>query len=195
MKTRGFLSKLLKSHQTVFSFKDLLLMWGGIDRRTAVARVHYYVRKSLLYHLRKGLYAKDKNYHKFEAAVKILTPSYISFETVLGKEGVTFQFYDEIFVASYQSRSITCDGQIYHFRKIKTSILTEGKGVQQLDNYAIASPERAFLDTVYLFKDYHFDDLSSLDWKKIWELLPIYGGNRRIERQLKEYYDASHHNP
>lgn len=183
---RGFLNEILRSPRTVFSFKDLILMWDGIDRLTAGSRVNYYIRKGHLYSVRKGLYAKNKNYDKFELATKILTPSYISFETVLGKSGITFQFYDRIFVAAYQSREITCDGQVYQFRKIKDAVLTDSRGIENRENYAIASPERAFLDVVYLFKDYHFDNLSPLDWNKVWEILPIYGGNKRMEKQIKE---------
>lgn len=188
---KGFLNEILRSHQTVFSFKDLGLMWGGIDRLTAGARVHYYTRKGHLYPVRKGLYAKDKNYDKFELATKIFTPSYISFETVLGRAGITFQFYEKIFVASYQSREITCDGQMYHFRKIKGTILTNGLGVENRQTYSIASPERAFLDVVYLFKDYHFDNLSPLNWDKVQKILLIYGGNKRMAKKIEGYHKES----
>jgi len=39
-----------------------------------------------------------------ELAVKINTPSYISFETVLAQAGVIFQFYESVFVASHLSK-------------------------------------------------------------------------------------------
>lgn len=187
---RGFLNEILRSPRSVFSFKDLILLWGGIDRLNAGSRVNYYVRKGYLYPVRKGLYAKSKDYDKFELATKIYTPSYISFETVLLKAGMIFQFYGNIFAASYQSREITCDGQVYHFRKIKDALLTSSAGMEQRENYSIASAERAFLDTVYLFKDYHFDNLSPLNWDKVWEIFSIYGGNKRMEKQLKEYHKA-----
>lgn len=187
---RGFLNEILRSPRSVFSFKDLILLWGGIDRFTAGSRVSYYTRKGHLYPVRKGLYAKNKNYDKLELATKIFTPSYISFETVLGQTGITFQHYGKIFVASYQSREITCDRQGYHFRKIKDAILTSSAGIENLENYSIATPERAFLDVVYLFKDYHFDNLSPLNWNKVQEILPIYGGNKRMGRKIKEYREA-----
>lgn len=183
---RGFLNALLRSGKTVFSFKDLILLWGGIDRLTAGSRVHYYIQQGQLYPVRKGFYAKDKDYDRFELATKIFTPSYLSFETVLGRAGMTFQFYGEIFVASYQSREITCDGQRYHFRKIKDAILTSGEGMEHRENYSIASAERAFLDVLYLCKDYHFDNISPLNWDKVWEIFPIYGGNRRMEKKINE---------
>lgn len=185
------MSEILRSNKTVFSFKDLLLLWGDLNQLTAATRVNYYVRKGELYHIRRGLYAKDKNYDKFELATKIFTPSYISFETVLGKAGITFQFYGKIFVATYQSKEITCDGQIYSFKTIKASILTSAAGIEKKENYSIASPERAFLDVIYLYKDYHFDNLSPLNWQKIFETLPIYGGNKRMEKKVKRYYEAA----
>lgn len=184
---RGFLNGLLRSSKSVFSFKDLILLWNGIDRLTAGARVNYYIRKGHLYPVRRGFYAKDKNYDRFELATKIFTPSYISFETVLGKAGITFQFYGKIFIASYQSREITCDGQVYHFRKIKDAILTNGAGMENRENYSIASAERAFLDVLYLFKDYHFDNVSPLDWDRVWKIFPIYGGHKRMEKKINEF--------
>lgn len=184
---RGFLNEILRSNKTVFSFKDLLLLWGNIDRLTAGTRVNYYVKKGELYHIRRGLYAKDKNYDKFELATKIFTPSYISFETVLGKAGITFQFYGKIFVATYQTKEIACDGEIFSFKTIKDPILTSDAGVEKRENYSIASPERAFLDVVYLYKNYHFDNLGPLNWDKVSEILPIYGGNKRMEKKVGEY--------
>ena len=88
---RGFLNNLLRSKQTVFSFKELMLLWGGINSTTARARIHYYVAQGQLYPLRRGLYAKDKDYDRFELATRIFTPSYISFETVLQSQGIIFQ--------------------------------------------------------------------------------------------------------
>jgi hypothetical protein len=190
MINKGFLNRLLRIRQTVFSFKELMLLWGGIDGRTARARVHYYVKNNDLYHLRRGLYAKDKNYERFELATRIFTPSYISFETVLGAGGITFQYFDRIFVASYQSKEIVCDTQTFVFKTIKSSIITDLAGIENRERYYIASLERAFLDVVYLNKDYHFDNLSPLDWDKVYRLLPIYGGNKRMGKNVKQYHEA-----
>ena len=97
---------------------------------------------------------------------------------MLSQAGVIFQYYHQIFVASYKTRSITCDGQTYTFRSIKSVILTNAKGIEIKENYSIASPERAFLDILYLHKNYHFDNLSSLNWDKVYDILPIYKNNR-----------------
>jgi len=177
---------IYNSKNTVFSIRDIALLWGESDTKLVKMRVYRYVKAGKLHSIRKGLYAKDKNYNKNELAAKIYTPSYISFETVLGRAGVTFQHYGQIFVASYLTREITADGQTYSCRKIKESVLTNNAGIEHKDNYSIATPERAFLDVVYLSKDYHFDNLSVLDWNKVLEILPIYS-NKRMEKEIKAY--------
>lgn len=183
-----YLDILLRSKKTIFSTKDVALLWGDVNMSRAQVRLNYYVRKGKLIRVRKGLYAKDKNYDKYELATNILKPSYVSFETVLGASGMTFQYYGQIFVASYVKRDLTCDGQLYSFRTIKNTILINPKGIDQGGEYSIASKERAFLDTIYRSKDYHFDNLSPLDWDKVFELLPIYE-NKKMGKKVKEYYE------
>lgn len=188
---KGFLNALLRMQQTVFSFKDLLLLWSTVDPRTAATRINYYCKKGQLYHVRRGLYAKDNQYDRFELATKIFTPSYISFETVLREAGVIFQHYESIFVATYQSKEITCDGRVYAFKKMKGSILTNTTGIEKKIHYYKASPERALLDTLYLYRTYHFDNLRPINWEKVYEILPIYDRNKRIEKKIKEYKKAA----
>ena len=152
-------------------------------------KLSYYVKTGELYPLRRGLYARSLDYDRYELATKIFTPSYVSFETVLGAAGIIFQFYGQIFVASYQSREIICAGQKYAFKKVKDTLLTNSAGLENRDNYTIASPERAFLDTLYLYKDYHFDNLALLNWDKVREILPIYGGNKRMAKMVDRYQE------
>ena len=175
----------MKSPKSVLSLNDIVLLWGeGGDK--VKSRINYYVKNGDLVRLRKGIYAKDRRYDKFELAVKIFTPSYISFESVLAQEGIIFQYTKEITLASYLSRTIKCDGQIYRYRKIKEEILLNKKGLIEKRGYWIASKERAFLDTLYLFKNFYFDDLSSLNWQKVEEILPIYS-NKRMEKEIAVY--------
>lgn len=177
---------IYNSKNSVFSIKDIALLWGESNKELIKMRIYRYIKAGKLYSIRKGFYAKNKNYNKLELAAKIYTPSYIGFETVLGKSGVIFQYYGQIFVASYLTREIIADGQTYIYKKIKDSVLTSSVGIKNKENYFIATPERAFLDMVYLNKDYHFDNLSGLNWNKIFEILPIYS-NKRMEKKIKSY--------
>ena len=166
MKQDSLLKDILSAPQTVFSINELYLKWGKSEPGLLRSRLSYYVQRGYLYHLRRGLYAKVNDYSRYEVATRILVPSYISFETVLLQAGITFQWYERIFVASYQTRTIECDGQIYDFKTIKNSLLTDIRGIKVEQNYSIATPERAFLDMIYLHKEYWFDNVTSLDWDK-----------------------------
>jgi len=188
VKKGEYLGILLRSKKTVFSTKDVALLWSDTNIFAAKVRLSYYVKKEKLIRLRKGIYAKDRNYDRYELATKILKPSYISFETVLGASGMTFQYYSQIFVASYVKRDVTCDGQLYSFRTIKNPVLINPKGIDKDREYSIASKERAFLDTIYRSKDYYFDNLSPLDWNKVFEVLQIYK-NKKMEKKVNKYYE------
>lgn len=190
MRKGQYISAILRLKQTVLTAKDIMMIWGDTVISTAKVRINYYVKHGGLYRIRRGIYAKDKNYNKIELATKIFTPSYASFETVLSKAGIVFQYYSQIFAASYLTRDIVVDGQKYSYKRIKDSILTNPAGIESNQNFSIASPERAFLDVLYLYKDYHFDNLSSLSWNKVFEILTIYGGNKRMEKIVKRYHET-----
>ncbi len=185
-------STLLRSKNTVFTFKDLSLIWNETNADLTKKYAYRYVKMGKLYSIRKGIYAKDRSYDRLELANKIYTPAYVSFETVLAKEGVVFQKYDRIFVASYLTREISCDGQAFVFRRVKDAVLLNASGIENKENYHIASKERAFLDTIYLNKSYHFDNLASINWDECFKLLPIYD-NKAMARRLNSYYKLAKH--
>jgi hypothetical protein len=182
------ISAILKSKKTVFTFKDISLLWGLTDRKSAVAGIHYYVSTGDLYRIRRGIYAKDKDYDKVELASRIYTPAYVSFETVLARAGMIFQYYSQIFVASYLTRELIIDGQTYVYRKIKDTVLTDAAEVLNQDGTAVATKERAFLDTIYINTDYHFDNLGVLNWDRVLDILPLYN-NKRMAKKVREHYD------
>jgi len=178
------------SKKTVFSMNDLILIWKEENKDLVKLRAHRYLKAGKLKSIRRGFYVKNDDYDKDELATKIYKPSYISFETVLGRAGVTFQYYESILVASYLSREITVNNQKYIYSKIKDTVLTNSIGIEHNDNYSIATPERAFLDILYLHKTYHFDNLSPLNWEKVYEILPIYNSKKmgRMVRMFHEHF-------
>ena len=186
--TKGeYVEVLLRSPKTVFSTKDVALLWGEEKEQTVSGRLHKYVKAGKLIKVHRGIYAKDKNYNRFELATRIYTPSYISFETVLTRSGINFQFYSNIFLASYVTRDIEAGDQKISFIRMKDYVLSNTAGIEHQDGIATATKERAFLDRIYVSKDYHFDNLSALDWDKVFQILPIYN-NKRMEKKVKSYF-------
>jgi predicted transcriptional regulator of viral defense system len=181
-----YLDILLRSQKTIFSLKDVSLLWREENNEIIKKRLSKYVKAGKLIRLRRGFYAKDENYNHFELANRIYTPSYISFETVLTREGVNFQYYGNIFVASYINREIDIRKQKITFVRMKDYVLSNTVGIEHKDGYAIATRERAFLDRLYISKDYHFDNLGLLDWDKVMKIVPIYN-NKRLENKVKQY--------
>ncbi|MEI7690281.1 MAG: hypothetical protein WCI63_01505 [bacterium] len=186
--TKGqYVERLLRSPQTVFTNKDISLLWGEKVATNVRVRLSNYVKRGKLVRVYRGIYAKDRNYNRFEMATRIYTPSYISFETVLTRTGINFQFYGNIYVATYVTREIEADNQKISFVKMKDFVLTNTTGIEHSNNIAMATKERAFLDRIYVSKEYHFDNLDLLDWDKVFEILPIYR-NQRMEKKVTAYF-------
>lgn len=190
IKKGEYLDILLRSKKTVFSTKDIALLWGEESKGATRVRLSYYVKAGKLIRIHRGLYAKDENYDRFELATRIYTPSYISFETVLTRAGINFQYYSNIFVASYVNREVVVGGQTFTFRRMKNYVLSNTVGIEHKDGYAIATKERAFLDRIYVSKDYHFDYLDPLDRDRVFQILPIYS-NKRMIKKVKEYFKTN----
>lgn len=180
-KSEDFILKLYQTKNTVFSIKEVALLFPEISRENLKARLNYYVKKKALDNVRKGIYAKSE-YNPLELAAKIYTPSYVSLETVLEREGIVFQHYKTIFIVSYLTRKIEVNNYEIQYRRISEKILLDRRGVNQQTAYAVASKERAFLDALYLYKDYYFDNLSALDKEKIFELVDLYGSSSLTKR-------------
>lgn len=155
------------------------------ERESISRSLRYYVSKGAILSPRNGIYTKTK-YNEEEMACTLLKPSYISLEYVLARSGVTFQYSSEITCISYQTRTIEVDGKSYSFRKINPMIWANMLGIEQRDNIAIASPERAFLDMVYLSAGQcYFDNLRPLNKRLIKKILPLYNSKILINRVTK----------
>lgn len=179
------LLKLYSSPNTVFTLDEISQLFPEISYKNLKDRLYYFTKVGKLQRPRQGIYAKE-NYNPFELANKLYKPSYISFETVLARGGVLFQYYETIFVTSYLTRLVKINGNSIQYRQIRGDILTNREGIEQKEGYFIATLERAFLDAVYVYKDYHFDNLGTIDWRKVAFLQKIYN-NKTFEKRVEEY--------
>jgi hypothetical protein len=180
------IAQMYQASKTVLTSKDLALIWGESNQNNLKAKIAYYVKRGVLIRLTRGVFTKDKKYDPKELATSIYTPSYVSFETVLREAGVIFQHYETLFAAGPWPITKKVDQYTITFRKLKESVLFNPTGINIEKNYSIATPERAFLDMLYLFPKYSFDNLHSIDWGKCFELAKIYG-NKQLVKRLTEY--------
>ena len=183
----NLVAKLYQSSKTILTTKDLALVWEETNPVNLKNKIAYYAKQGVLRRLTRGVFAKEQQYDLKELATSIYSPSYISFETVLREAGIIFQHYDTLFVAAPWSFTKSIDGHTLTFRKLKNDVLFSPAGIKHEGNYSIATPERALLDMLYLFPNYYFDNLSSLNWDVCFELVAIYH-NQQLIKRLKKYH-------
>jgi len=175
--------ELMKSDNTVFSFSDLAYyFWVNKDK--LISKVTYYVKKWYLYKIRRWLYALDNGYDVFELATKIQKWSYISLETALKIYSINFQYNSDIYVIWYKNEELVIDWRKIIFKVIKKEIRENFEWIDSDKWYLIASKYRAILDTIYLYKDFFFDNLDDIDWEKLEELMNIYN-SKILEKRIK----------
>ncbi len=178
--------KLYSKPETVFTLSEISQLFPDIVYESIRDRLYYFAKVGKLKRLHQGIYAKV-DYNPFELANKLYKPSYISLETVLSTENVVFQYYETIFAVSYLTRTVTVNDISIQYRQIKGDILTNTEGIEQKNGYFIATLERAFLDAVYIYKNYHFDNLGAINWGKVESLKKIYK-SKAFEKRVEEYY-------
>jgi hypothetical protein len=188
MGNKNFIAEIYRSKQSAFTLNDLSVLLGEKNYDNLKRVANYYSKKGIISNIRRGFYVKD-GFEPFELAVKIYPPAYIGFETVLLREGVIFQYDTTITVASYLSRELEVGEYVFRYRKLKGTVLTSPEGLVLNDRYTIAGKERAFLDILYLNRDFYVDHFEKLDKKKIMEIVGIYE-NPGLERKVKELFNA-----
>ena len=184
---KGNIIELYKSKSSIFTIKDIALIWKESNSDNLKSKIKYYLDRGKLFRVRRGIYAKTKDYNAFESANKIYLPSYISFETILQKEGLIFQYTEEIFLAAQLSKQIEINKRKIIYRKLRNEILLNKKGVIYENNYYRATKERAFMDMIYLNKKYYFDNLRAIDWQKCFQMFDIYN-QKTLKQSLNSYY-------
>ena len=61
---KDYLLDLMRSNKTVFTFKDLVLIWESSDANFIKKKIYRYIKAGKMYSLRKGIYAKNKTYDR-----------------------------------------------------------------------------------------------------------------------------------
>lgn len=180
--------QLYNSKNTVFSFDELKIFFWITNIQVLKNKIWYLKSKKIFYSPTKSIYClKDKQINKFELANKIYSPSYISFFSALYTHWIIFQYQDDVYLAYKKTDTKKILDFEIKLKTLKKEILLNPSWIINNWIYSIATPERAFLDTIYLFWDIYFDNISKLDYEKILELIPIYK-NKTLEQKAKSYF-------
>ncbi|MDR2292936.1 MAG: hypothetical protein LBE11_05615 [Prevotellaceae bacterium] len=180
---KATISAINNSPDSVFRLIDISMLTHEDNFISLNQKLNYYVHSKKILSLRRRIYAK-LNYSYEEVANKIYTPSYISLEYVLIKNGIISQANKTLTSVCYLSRQIKINDQTFLYHKLKREVLVNPSGVQRINNVNIATQERAFLDLLYLGKKYDFNNLDTLDKSIINQILPIYE-SKKLSNYIK----------
>lgn len=179
---KNVLEVILSSPRTVFNVQSLRMLTECEDSQKLTKSLHYYVKGGKIRNPRRGIYTKA-TYDEKEMACCLFRPAYVSLEYVLQRSGIVFQYDDAVTCVSYLNRIVEIDDKVYQFRIINPELWIGMDGIVQQDNILIATPERAFLDMVYLSAgNCYFDNLHPLNKIKVKQLLPLYQSKVLTER-------------
>jgi predicted transcriptional regulator of viral defense system len=144
-----------------------------------------YIRNGFFIRLKKNFYVLTERWENFskEDFLKISNflqvPSYISFLTALSLYEVTTQVQRDYFESVSLKRSVrfNIEGVTFSFYKLKKKYYFD---FIKKDDIFIATKEKAFIDSVYLYSfgkykiDFSSLDLDKLDKNKIKKILKLY---------------------
>jgi hypothetical protein len=185
MENKNLVLELYKNSRTVFRLQDVAMLIEESNSKNLKRRLNYYVKSGHILNIRRGIYVKP-DYKIEELGCLLYTPSYISLEYVLQRAGVIFQYDSAVTNVSYLSRDIIVEGQTIRYRQIKGEILVNQEGlILRKNNINIATPERAFLDMLYLNNNFYFDNIHPLNKLLIRKLVQIYNSKRLEEKVTK----------
>jgi predicted transcriptional regulator of viral defense system len=169
------LARLFSSKKTVFKLEEIGEILNINNKNYLRVLVNRMKKRGEIKMIYKGLYVLNEDYDEWELANKIKSPSYVSFQTVLFKNGVIYQdFSSVITAASNNSYIYKIDGKTYRYHKIKDEILTNPLGIIVEKQKTYASKERAITDMIYLYQRFNFDNLNQINKKLLLKLKEIY---------------------
>lgn len=163
--------KIQRIKKDIFSCRDIAtaLDVEMSSARVAAARL---VKRGLIVRAKRDVYIITDKWRymakeaKFAIANLIQVPSYISLMTALDYYGITTQvqrdFIESVAVRRTKEREVK--GTVFMFTKIDKKLYF---GFVKKEGFFIASPEKAFMDALYLssLKRYSFD-MTSIDLDK-----------------------------
>jgi predicted transcriptional regulator of viral defense system len=167
-----------------FGYEDISRSLG-ISAASAKVAASRYVKQGILLRMKKNMYLLKEEWKvagledKFLLANMGQVPSYISLTTALEYYEITTQVQWNFFesLAVKRSKEINLEGSVFRYAKVKESLYF---GFKKEKGFFIATPEKAFMDAVYLMSYGRYGlDISAIDETKF--------DRKEVERLSREY--------
>ena len=146
--TNNNIAKLLTVESPFLTLSSLQAMFN-LTRESARTSATRLVKKDILIRICRDLYVvTGRKYSIFSLANALFQPSIISLETALNFWGVIVQVPQINFSVALGSNQINIDNTEFVYRRIAPTLFHFGQ--KKMDDFYIAEPEKAFLDTLYM---------------------------------------------
>lgn len=177
-------TKIKLLNKPYFNYRDISRVFGisAGSARVAATRL---VKSGEITRVKRDFYILSQRWssssleERFILANLLQVPSYISLMTALSYYEVTTQLQRDFIesVGYYRTKLVAVKESSFNYSKINRKLYF---GFLKLKGFFIATPEKAFLDAVYLvsLKKYNFD-FSSIDFGKL--------NMGRLNAMLKKY--------
>ena len=161
-----------KISKLYFAYQDIAKILS-ISEDSARVLCSRYVKQKYLIRLKRNFYILKEKWdniiqsQKFELANILQVPSYISLMTALSFYEYTTQVQQKFVesISLYRTFTKDIEGVVFNYSRIKRDYYY---GFSKKNNIFIASPEKAFIDSLYLnYLGKYNLDLSSLNLEKI----------------------------
>lgn len=163
---------LYKINKLYFGYEEISRVLG-ISMASARVSASRYVRHGALIRVKRNMYMLKERWNRlnrremFQIANLIQVPSYISLMSAMDYYEITTQLQQNFFesIALKKTKQLEIKGNVFNYSKIKQNLYF---GFLKEKDFFISTPEKAFLDSLYLksLGRYNFD-ISSIDFTKL----------------------------
>ncbi len=180
--------ELEKSKKLYLNYNDVTNILG-ISPESAMVTCTRWVKKGALIRIKRGTYVLGSRWRfmereeKFVIANILQSPSYISLTTAMDYYEITTQIQQNFVesISVYRTKEVQIEGDIFSYTKIRKELYFNFK---KRGNIFIATPEKAFLDALYLKSIGRYDfDITAVDTGKLNKTI--------LEVMIKKYPDKT----
>ena len=163
---------LNRINKIYFGYEDISRVFG-ISLESAKVSACRYAGQGILIRIKRNIYMLRENWNrmdrteKFQIANLIQVPSYVSLMSAMDYYQITTQLQQDFIesIVVKRTKEMEIEKNTFNYSKIKQELYF---GFDKEKDFFIATPEKAFLDAIYLMSLGRYSlDLTSIDFNKL----------------------------